>query len=178
MGEIIEVTAIDEEEEKIIESIPRVLFGTTNYQLVISSKRIALIKTGKDYKTIGHFFGDFIGEKMVEKYYKDDEKYYGQNLDTLLKEDINNIQISLDRITQIKLKYFLARYYLNIFGIADNNIEMRLFKLRLEPSKKYREESERMGLNIAQTDDAYAFECQKRIENCLGNKLTQKLKQK
>lgn len=178
MGEIIEVTAIDEEEETIKYSVPRIQIGMNNFQLFITSKRMTFIKTGKDYRAVGNFLIGYLGEKMVERYNKDDAKFHGQDLDALIKEDANNFEIPVERVTRIRLKLSLGYYYMHIFGTEGDYLEMRLVKGRMEPSKSYSEECEIMGLNIGQAQDAYALECQKVIERCFGDKLTLKLKLK
>jgi hypothetical protein len=169
-------------DEIIREIIPRICFGIENYALIITSKRIALIKTGMDYASLVGFLGGVyfgfiglpIGYKIGKRYSRDEANFSGRRLDSLLGQDIGNTEISLDRITEIRLKYEDEYYKIRIFGLVDKNQETEFINGYLQAPVSDMKANKKMGFKACDILKAYALESQKRIEYWLGNKLTQR----
>lgn len=176
-------------EEIIRTVIPRISFGVENYALVITSRRIALIKTGIDYSQIVGLIGAltapggdagsvaggyYIGSKIGEKFTGDEVDFKGRYLNSLIGQDISNIEIYLNRITEIRLFIEDGVYKIKVFGLSNDDKIIERINGDIVPLISDIKANKKAGYKLKEIYRSYALECQKRFEYYLGDKLTQK----
>jgi hypothetical protein len=173
-------------EEVVHVVIPRVSLGLENYALVITSQRIAFLKTGIDYTQVAAALGFFLtpgdvsgagavlGSKIAEYFFDDSINFKGKLLSSMIGEDIANTEFPLNRITEIKLCIERDKYKIKVIGYTKDNTVTELINGDLVPLVSDIKANKKAGYKLHEICTAYANQTQKQIERWLGYKLTQR----